>query len=141
MTIIYFLIFFVLFYEIYKYIYKNINYSQFEYFYNNTDLVYNTINSGLHSSCNSIEGFNNLDISNNSNLITNYNYLTPNSNVYLSPYWYNPLDYWLNPYVYYNWYGGSRSSGSYSTSYSNPVINIHRRHSRSRRHSGSRRHK
>ena len=52
------------------YIYKNINYSQFEHFYNNTDLLYNTINAGLHSSSNILEGFNKLDISHN--LISNY---------------------------------------------------------------------
>jgi hypothetical protein len=129
MTIIYVLIFIVLFYQFYRYLCKNINYSQFEHFYNNSDLLYNTINAGLHSSNNTFEGFNKLNTT-NPNLITNYVYSTPDRVIQVSPYWYSPLDYWLNPYVYYNWYGG-RSSGSYSTSYSPPVINTHRRHSRS----------
>jgi len=47
-----------------------------------------------------------------------------------SPYWYNPLDYWLNPYAYYTWGGlyGSRYSGSYTTS--TPYVKRHIRRSR-----------
>jgi hypothetical protein len=164
MIIIYLLICIFIFYEIYK----NINYSQFEHFYNNSitlkDALHicpNLITAGLHysnTSFNISEGFNKLDTSYNPNLVTNYIYSTPDRNVYLSPYWYNPLDYWLNPYVYYNWYGMSSLSGlqpsasgmsslsglqpsanggssSYSTSYSVP--NIHRKHSRTSRYSRS----
>ena len=143
MIIIYFIIFIIIFYEIYKYISQNINYSQFEHFYNNSDrealsdLVYKTITTGLNASQNNIENFNSLDTSYN---LYNANNLYNTNNVmypYLynpTNYWYSPLDYWLNPYVYYNWYGG-RSSGSYSTSYSVP--NIHRKHSRTSRYSRS----
>lgn len=131
MNIIYFIIFIVVFYEIYKYISQNINYSQVEHFYNNSDLVYKTITTGFNASKNNIENFNPFDTSYNlvSNDIMYPNYLYNPIN-----YWYSPLDYWLNPYVYYNWYGGQGSRGgssSYLTSYSSPVINTHRRHSRS----------
>ena len=138
MILIYLLICIFIFYEIYK----NINYSQFEHFYNNSvtlkDALHicpDLITAGLHysnTSFNISEGFNKLDTSYNPNLVTNYIYATPDRNLYLSPYWYNPLDYWLNPYVYYNWYGGS---SSYPTSYSVP--NIYRKHSRSSRSGGS----
>ena len=63
MIIIYFIIFIIIFYEIYKYISQNINYSQFEHFYNNSDrealsdLVYKTITTGLNASQNNIENF------------------------------------------------------------------------------------
>ena len=60
--------------------------------------------------------------------------------VLASPYWYNPLDYWLNPYFYYNtWYGPNRywSTGSSSSSVYVPqhrnrhyVDNRHHRHFR-----------
>jgi hypothetical protein len=146
MIIIYFIIFIILFYEIYKYISQNINYSQFEHFYNKPDIIYKTITTGLNLS-NNIENFNLFDTSYNlvnNNVINPYLYNPIN-------YWYSPLDYWLNPYVYYNWYGGKSSgSSSYSTSYNSPVINTHRRHirhSRSRSssssssHSRPRRHK
>ena len=156
MIIIYFIIFIIIFYEIYKYISQNINYSQFEHFYNNSDrealsdLVYKTITTGLNASQNNIENFNSLDTSYNlynaNNLYNTNNVMYPNLYNPIN-YWYSPLDYWLNPYVYYNWYGmssGGRSSSSYSTSYSSPIINTHRRHIRSGRrssHSGSRRHR
>ena len=153
MNIIYFLIFIVVFYEIYKYISQNINYSEIEYFYNNSDgipnLVYKTITTGLNASQNNIENFNSLDTSYNlynpNNLYNTNNVMYPNLYNPIN-YWYSPLDYWLNPYVYYNWYGGRGGSSSYSTSYSSPVINTHRRHIRSGsrssyRSNGSRRHR
>ena len=60
-----------------------------------------------------------------------YNYLIG------SPYWYNPLDYWLNPYMYYNWYGSGPIGSSYisSSSSSNYSPRIHKRirHTRTRR--------
>jgi hypothetical protein len=34
--------------------------------------------------------------------------------IYRSPYYYNPLDYWLNPYFYYSWYNPSFSISSSS---------------------------
>jgi hypothetical protein len=133
MIIIYFIIFIVLFNEIYKYLSQNINYSQIEHFYNNPNIIYKTIKTGLNAYQNNIENFNQLNTT-NSNLVTNnlmYPYLYNPVN-----YWYSPLDYWLNPYVYYNWYGGRSGYSTYSTSYSSPVINTHRRHIRSssRRH-------
>ena len=167
MIIIYFIIFIILFYEIYKYISQNINYSQFEHFYNNSDgihkalpskrlrdvlhlcpdLVYKTITTGLNASQNNIENFNPFDTSYNlynpNNLVTN-DIIYPNYLYNPINYWYSPLDYWLNPYVYYNWYGSRGGSSSYSTSYSSPVINIHRRHIRSgsrSSNSGTRRHR
>ena len=154
MIIIYFIIFIIIFYEIYKYISQNINYSQFEHFYNNSDrkalpeLVYKMITSGLNASQNNIENFNSLDTSYNlynpNNLYNTNNVMYPNLYNPIN-YWYSPLDYWLNPYVYYNWYGG-RSSSSYSTSYNSPIINTYRRHIRSgsrssHRSNGSRRHR
>ena len=45
-------------------------------------------------------------------------------------YWYNPLDYWLNPYLY-NIYGRSSYSSS-SSSY--PVRRTHRTHGTHRTH-------
>lgn len=42
-----------------------------------------------------------------------------------SPYYYNPLDYWLNPYFYYSWY-----NPSYSTSSSIPYVKKVRHHTR-----------
>ncbi len=57
-----------------------------------------------------------------------YNYIST------SPYWYNPLDYWLNPYYYYNWYGPIGSTVISNTSYSSsPRVHKRFRHSRSRR--------
>ena len=156
MIIIYFIIFIIIFYEIYKYISQNINYSQFEHFYNNSDrealsdLVYKTITTGLNASQNNIENFNSLDTSYNlynaNNLYNTNDIIYPNYLYNPINYWYSPLDYWLNPYVYYNWYGSRGGSSSYSTSYSSPVINTHRRHIRSgsrssNRSNGSRRHR
>ena len=62
---------------------------------------------------------------NNSGLF--YNYITT------SPYWYNPLDYWLNPYFYYNWYGSGPVGSSYVSSNYSPRIHKRIRHTRKRR--------
>jgi len=41
--------------------------------------------------------------------------------VYGLPYYYNPLDYWLNPYYYYSLYNPSYTT-SYTTSNSGPYV-------------------
>jgi hypothetical protein len=47
-----------------------------------------------------------------------------------SPYYYNPLDYWLNPY-FYSWYGPTYTSTSYASS--SPYVKKVRHVRRSRR--------
>ena len=81
----------------------------------------------------------NYDTSNNKiiyDTIPFYNYMP--AIIGGSPYWYNPLDYWLNPYAYYTWYGsnyGSNYGTNYGTNYgSSSLPYIKKRHVRRTRH-------
>ena len=85
-------------------------------------------------------------------LSLNHNKIIYNTNPYAnSTLFYNPLDFWVNPYLYYNLYNlYSYPLNGYSTNYTNPVYYNHNysrrykypRHSRhSRYHRHPKRHK
>jgi hypothetical protein len=115
------IIFFVLsMYVIYK---AYLDISNFESFQNDLSLNFMNSNKIIY------------DINPYANSTLFYNYMSG------APYGYNPLDYWLNPYVYYSWYTYPSFGTSANTSYTNPIHRPHRynnhryhNHRRHRRH-------
>ena len=102
-----------------------------------TIILYNIYNMNTSETFNNIIDESNIKIIQDPSYPIIYNTIpTHSSNMFYNSImnntdynWYNPLDYWLNPYIYYNWSSYPRSS--YNNRYNN---NHNYNHNYIRRH-------